>query len=238
MSKQIINTGVSPNDGRGDPLRVAFSKINSNFDELYLVTSAGSNLYIDGNTIQATNAGGGVIVQPMPGGLIELMSDSSVAGTLTIHDAVTSDQAMTLGQADSRYVQLSDVSSPVVDAINGGANYEYLNLDMGLSDVFKIVVNDYVSTPGGTFPTPFTMYVQFLNIPYTTQHQEITVVMTINVSPTETNPNGDREILWPANVKWPGGTQPDSTSTALIRLTSIDGGLTYMGYVVGQGYSL
>ena len=35
MSKQIVNIGTTANDGTGDQLRVAFDKINQNFDEIY-----------------------------------------------------------------------------------------------------------------------------------------------------------------------------------------------------------
>lgn len=35
MSQEIINIGTSPNDGAGDPLRVAFQKINNNFLQLF-----------------------------------------------------------------------------------------------------------------------------------------------------------------------------------------------------------
>jgi hypothetical protein len=42
MSQEIINTGVLPNDGLGDPVRVAFSKINNNFINLNSI--AGGNL--------------------------------------------------------------------------------------------------------------------------------------------------------------------------------------------------
>jgi hypothetical protein len=35
MTQQTINIGTTPNDGQGDPLRVAFEKINQNFSELY-----------------------------------------------------------------------------------------------------------------------------------------------------------------------------------------------------------
>ena len=35
MARQIINIGSSPNKGDGDALRVAFEKVNNNFDELY-----------------------------------------------------------------------------------------------------------------------------------------------------------------------------------------------------------
>lgn len=35
MAQEIINIGTSPNDGAGDPLRVAFQKINNNFTQLF-----------------------------------------------------------------------------------------------------------------------------------------------------------------------------------------------------------
>jgi hypothetical protein len=40
MSKQHINTGIIANDGRGDGLRTAFTKVNENFDELYQSNTA------------------------------------------------------------------------------------------------------------------------------------------------------------------------------------------------------
>lgn len=48
MAQQIINTGTNANDGNGDPLRTAFTKVNQNFTELYssaiLTSSVGSNV--------------------------------------------------------------------------------------------------------------------------------------------------------------------------------------------------
>lgn len=35
MTQEIINIGAVANDGEGDPLRVAFQKINNNFTQLY-----------------------------------------------------------------------------------------------------------------------------------------------------------------------------------------------------------
>lgn len=37
MAKQTINLGT-PDKGNGDPLRVAFNKVNQNFTELYTLT--------------------------------------------------------------------------------------------------------------------------------------------------------------------------------------------------------
>lgn len=47
MARQIINLGSSPNKGDGDPLRIAFDKINSNFEELYSASTAGSTFVGD-----------------------------------------------------------------------------------------------------------------------------------------------------------------------------------------------
>jgi hypothetical protein len=44
MSRLGINTGANPNDGQGDPLRIAMGKINSNFQEVYNVIGDGDNL--------------------------------------------------------------------------------------------------------------------------------------------------------------------------------------------------
>lgn len=38
MAKQIINVGLTANDGTGDPIRTAMQKSMSNFDELYTLT--------------------------------------------------------------------------------------------------------------------------------------------------------------------------------------------------------
>lgn len=35
MAQQTINVGSAPNDGLGDPIRTAYIKCNSNFNELY-----------------------------------------------------------------------------------------------------------------------------------------------------------------------------------------------------------
>ena len=44
MARLGINTGANPNDGQGDPLRVAMGKINSNFTEIYNVIGDGNIL--------------------------------------------------------------------------------------------------------------------------------------------------------------------------------------------------
>lgn len=55
MVKQIINSGVLPNDGQGDNLRAGAIKINNNFTELYTALGNGTALtVINNNLITAT----------------------------------------------------------------------------------------------------------------------------------------------------------------------------------------
>jgi hypothetical protein len=49
-TQQIINIGAVPNDGQGDPLRVAFGKINNNFSNLFATFTNTSTSYTNGDT--------------------------------------------------------------------------------------------------------------------------------------------------------------------------------------------
>ena len=62
MSRLGINTGNNPNDGQGDPLRVAMGKINSNFLEIYNTIGDGFTL-----TSYASTAGVSTLAQNLTG---------------------------------------------------------------------------------------------------------------------------------------------------------------------------
>lgn len=47
-NQEWINIGAQPNDGQGDPLRVAFDKINNNFSNLFWTTTTTSSVYTSG----------------------------------------------------------------------------------------------------------------------------------------------------------------------------------------------
>ena len=57
MAQQNINIGRSANAGDGDPLRIAFDKINDNFDELYAraLNTDAQTLTLNGNTLSISN---------------------------------------------------------------------------------------------------------------------------------------------------------------------------------------
>ena len=50
---QIINIGTTPNDGEGDPLRVAFQKVNNNFANLWATGFNTLESITFGNTTQS-----------------------------------------------------------------------------------------------------------------------------------------------------------------------------------------
>lgn len=48
-TQEIINIGTLPNDGEGDPLRVAFGKINNNFSNLFATAVSTDSSYTVGD---------------------------------------------------------------------------------------------------------------------------------------------------------------------------------------------
>lgn len=50
MAQELINIGTTPNDGTGDSLRTAFTKINNNFTQIFQTASDVSNVFTVGTT--------------------------------------------------------------------------------------------------------------------------------------------------------------------------------------------
>ena len=80
MAKQTVNLGSSANDGTGDPLRTAFDKINDNFDELYLYSTAasGNNITITANTIASDDTNGNIIIDPNGTGRLVIATGAEI----------------------------------------------------------------------------------------------------------------------------------------------------------------
>jgi hypothetical protein len=92
MSQEIINIGTLPNDGEGDPLRVAFTKINNNFSQIF--NSLGQ---AEGAT--AGDAPGQVIftypISDFVQGMFQINSSDQIANTqnITINTSKTTEVA-------------------------------------------------------------------------------------------------------------------------------------------------
>ena len=95
MAKQTVSLGSSANDGTGDPLRTAFDKINDNFDELYLYSTAatGNNITITANTIASDNTNGNIILDPNGTGDIVVATGAELQLTDHIDNAVVHSDA-------------------------------------------------------------------------------------------------------------------------------------------------
>ena len=84
MAKQIINIGSTANDGTGDPIRTAFQKAMSNFDELYTGSTADVDSLIAGAGISVDQATGNVTVtNTAPDQTVTLTSGANVTITGT-----------------------------------------------------------------------------------------------------------------------------------------------------------
>ena len=93
MSQEIINYGAAPNDGTGDPLRVAFIKTDNNFDQIWAAGPVGSNITILNNTIQVTNTNGN----------LELATNGTGVISTRNHVRPSVSQVYDLGTTNLRY---------------------------------------------------------------------------------------------------------------------------------------
>ena len=91
MAKQTINIGANQDDGTGDLLRVAFTKVNENFTEIYneIGGASLSNISISGSTISTDTSDSNLIIDPNGTGAIQLNGNTTVTGTLGVTGATT-----------------------------------------------------------------------------------------------------------------------------------------------------
>jgi fibronectin-binding autotransporter adhesin len=91
MAKQTINVGTNQDDGTGDLLRAAFTKVNENFNEIY--TELGgvslSNISMSGSTISTDTTNSNLILDPNGTGAIQLNGNTTVTGTFGVTGATT-----------------------------------------------------------------------------------------------------------------------------------------------------
>lgn len=97
MTKQVINVGTSANDKKGDSLRAAFQKVNTNFTELYTalgLDSGGLNLgafTFSSSTISTTDSTAIVIDQA-----------ATVTSNLTVNGDIIAGDQIVFGTAKLR----------------------------------------------------------------------------------------------------------------------------------------
>ena len=117
MALQKINLGTAGNDGTGDAIRVAFSKVNDNFAELYGTTNEahdiiedtspqlGGNLDVNGKSI-VKGSGSNVTIETLA------ITSSSIVPT-------TANTNLTLAATGTGKVSISGLLYPSTDGANG-----------------------------------------------------------------------------------------------------------------------
>ncbi len=134
MAKQTIQVGSVANDGTGDKLRAAFTKVNANFDELYdgFRKTITADAYLlraadSGYDLIFTNVGGCTLT--VPAGLgstfrVKLVVSGSSADTLIVMSSATLVQSYndgielppkSIGELYATAVDTFILSGPVVE---------------------------------------------------------------------------------------------------------------------------
>ena len=91
MAKQTINVGVNQDDGTGDLLRVAFTKVNENFTEIYneLGGASLSDIRLNSNVITTDITNQDLVLSPNGDGDLDVTADTRIRGTVRTDTNVT-----------------------------------------------------------------------------------------------------------------------------------------------------
>ena len=121
MAQQTVSIGSSANDGTGDPLRTAFTKINANFSELYGDTAEandilddtspqlGGNLDINGFNITSARSNENIRIIPNGTGTVELEANTNVTGNLTATGNIFANGNINLGDGAGDQTKVTGV---------------------------------------------------------------------------------------------------------------------------------
>lgn len=127
MAKQLVNVGVSPNDGTGDTLRDAGVKLNSNITEVYTSLGDNTNILINVSGADVGDAlrwdGSNFIPQSIAtdtNTLYDISAEAAVGGAairLTGTDSTTEDVTIisgpnvTVSQLDAETIEISSIDT-------------------------------------------------------------------------------------------------------------------------------
>jgi hypothetical protein len=143
MARPEINIGFSANDGNGDPLRTAFSKINSMTTELYLDDAGDVNSIIATAPIARDSATGVVTISLTDGGIStqkiadDAITHAKLGAEFTTTGAVTT--ALDFG-----------ANQVFTKTMSGDTTFTYSNVGIGMVKDF-ILTGSFVPTfPSGT----------------------------------------------------------------------------------------
>lgn len=174
--QQIIDYGVAPNDGTGDPLRTAFIKTDENFSNIWNAGPVGSNVTISNNTVQVNDTNGNLILKP--NGIGSVQTNASVLPDF--------DQLRDLGSANNRFRSLY-----VSNTLDLTGNLSVGNLTVADS----MSLNGDVEIAGNLTVNGTTLTVNVANLDISDK-----MIVIANGSPNAASANGAGITIDGANV--------------------------------------
>ena len=142
MSKSVIGIGSSANDGTGDPLRTAGTKINTNFTEVYTLLGDGSDLTSDTVTLNtaAQNLSNKTLSSPQVStSIIPSASDAASLGSATneFSDLYLADEAVVYfgDDQDVTLTHVADTGLILKHTATGDNTPIILTLQTGETDI-------------------------------------------------------------------------------------------------------
>lgn len=157
MAQELINIGVTADDGGGDTIRRAGIKINNNFTEVYAQPNFTlSQLSFDGNVISATQSNADIELAGNGTGNVQI-SDLTIDSTIQISDndikvnTSNADMLLTANGTGSVLIDQADVNEGTIDdtvigsATEGAATFTTLTTT-GTATVEGVVITDNTIT--------------------------------------------------------------------------------------------
>jgi len=136
MAQQLINIGVTADDGTGDTIRGAGIKINDNFTELFARPSVESQFNFIDNEIIATDSNSDIVLSGSGTGTVNI-SDLTVDGTIRMSD---------------NEIRVNTSNADLVLTANGTGNVQIISTDINSGNIDNTVIG--ATTPlAGTFTT-------------------------------------------------------------------------------------
>ena len=121
MAIQTINIGTSANKGDGDPLRVAFDKINKNFAELDVtntVKDIKGSVFADDSTVLVDSVNGTISASVLTG-VLPAINGSALTNITTSFANISSKPTTVAGYGITDALTSFTETDPIVGAITG-----------------------------------------------------------------------------------------------------------------------
>jgi len=235
MTQLIINTGTNDNSGDGDPLRVAFTKVNDNFTELYTDLAAVSIDLVAGqeynfNLQGSVRADDSTILVDAVNGTIPAANLSGALPALDASALTNIDAANITGSLSGVTVSTADITGYGVFT---GTEEAFATLTGATGTVAHDCDNGHIfyhTTPAADWTANFT------NLGLTAEHAT-TLSIVISQGATAYIPSAVEIGGVAQTLLWQGGSAPSGTAdgTDVVAFSILNDGGTYvvMGQLVG-----